>query len=78
MEIFEMDLYGSIGPRREIFETSCTPIPMVPRLHQRNGYMEGKQHEWATQMCFTLVDTENALAIAGRKSTPLHGGRYRT
>ena len=32
----------SIGPRMEICETSTLPSPMVPRLHQSNGYMKRK------------------------------------
>ena len=33
---------GSTGPRKEICKTSGLPIPMVPRLHQSNGYMKKK------------------------------------
>ena len=33
---------GSIGPRKEICETSGLPIPMVLRLHQSNDYMKRK------------------------------------
>ena len=32
---------GSIGMGMEICETSGLPIPMVPRLHQSNGYIKG-------------------------------------
>ena len=35
---------GSIGHRMEICETSALIIPMVRRLHQRNGYIKRKLH----------------------------------
>ena len=33
---------GSIGPKTEIFEASGVPIPMVPHLHQSNGFIKKK------------------------------------
>ena len=69
---------GSIGRRMEKCETSCTPIPMVPRLNQTNGYMKGKLREWRAQKCIALVVVENALTSVGPKNSLLHGGRYRS
>ena len=37
---------GSIGPWMEICENSGMPIPMVPRLYQRNGYITIKLRVW--------------------------------
>ena len=37
---------GGIRPRMEICGTSALPIPMVPRLHQSNGYIERKLRAW--------------------------------
>ena len=39
-------LGDSKGPRMEICETSDLPIPMVPRLHQSNGYIKRKVRAW--------------------------------
>ena len=56
---------GSIGPRMEICETSCLPIPMVPRLHQSNGYIKRKLRVWIAQKCITLVGAKNVVTSAG-------------
>ena len=69
---------GGIGVMKEVCEISCTPIPIVPRLHQRNGYIKGKLLVWRAQKCIALVGAENALTIAGPKNTPLHVGRFST
>ena len=45
----------SIGNRMEIFETSTLPIPMVPRLHQSNGYIKRKLQAWRVHKCIALV-----------------------
>ena len=57
---------GRIGRRRKIFEILCTPIPMVPRLYQSNGYMQGKIRVSRVQKCITLVSAEN-IPVRGRK-----------
>ena len=56
---------GNIGPRMEIFETSCLPIPMVPHLHQSNGYIKRKLRVWIAQKCIPTVGAENVLTSAG-------------
>ena len=68
---------GSIGPRMEICETSGLPNPMVPRLHQSNGYIKRKLRVWRAQKCIGLVGAETVLTSAGPHTTPFHGGRYR-
>ena len=68
---------GSIGPRTEICETSDLPIPMVPRLHQSNGYTKRKLQIWRAQKCIGLVGAEIVLTSAGLQITPFHGGQYR-
>ena len=61
----------------EICETSGLPIPMVPRLHQSNGYIERKLRVWRAQKCNALVGAETVLTNAGPQTTRLHGGQYR-
>ena len=55
---------GSIGPRMEICETSALPIPMVPRLHQSNGYIKRKLQAWRVQKCIDLVGADTVLITA--------------
>ena len=64
--------------RMEICEISFTPIPMVPHLHQSNGYIKGKLCVWRAQKCIALVGAEIAHTSAGPKNSRLHGGRYRS
>ena len=64
----------SIGPGMEICGTSGQPIPMVPRLHQSNGYMKRKLRAWRVQKCITEVGSDTVLTSAGPQSTPFHGG----
>ena len=45
---------SSIGSRMEICEISALPIPMVPRLHQSNGYIKRKLRAWRVQKCIAL------------------------
>ena len=68
---------GNIGSREEICETSSLPIPMVPRLHQCNGYIKRKLRAWRVQKCITLVGADTVLTSAGPQTTPCHGGQYR-
>ena len=68
---------GSIGPRTEICETSDLPIPMVPHLHQSNGYTKRKLQIWRAQKCIGLVGAEIVLTSAGLQITPFHRGQYR-
>ena len=65
---------GSIGPRMEICETSALPIPMVPRLHQSNGYIKRKLRAWRVQKCIDLVGADTVLTTAWKQSTPFHWG----
>ena len=67
----------SIGPRMEICETSGLPIPMVPRLHQTNGYMKRKLGEWRAQKCNAIVGADTVLTSEGPQTTPFHGGQHR-
>ena len=68
---------GSIGPRREICETSDLTIPMVPRLHQSNVYIKRKLRAWRVQKCIALVGADTVLTTAAPQTTPFHGGQYR-
>ena len=68
---------GSKGPTMEICETSCLPIPMVPRLHKSKGYIKRKLRVWIAQKCIALVSAENVLTSAGLQSTSFHAGQYR-
>ena len=61
----------------EICEISALPIPMVPRLHQSNGYIKRKLRAWRVQKCITIVGADIVLITAWPQSTPFHGGQYR-
>ena len=61
----------------ETCETSALPIPMVPRLHQSNGYIKRKLRAWRVQKCIALVCADTVVTTAWKKSTPFHGGQYR-
>ena len=63
---------GSIGRRMEICEISALPIPMVPRLHQRNGHIKRKLRSWRVQKCIALVGADTVLTTA--QTTPFQGG----
>ena len=65
---------GSIGPRMEICEISALPIPMVPHLHQSNGYLKKKLRAWRVQKFITQVGADTVLTTAWKQSTPFHGG----
>ena len=65
---------GSIGPRMEICKISALPIPMVPRLHQSNGYIKRKLRVWRVQKCIALVGADTILTTAWPQTTPFHGG----
>ena len=67
----------SIGHRMEICETSALPIPMVPRLHQSNGYIKRKLRAWRVQKFIALVGADTILTTAWKQSTTFHGGQYR-
>ena len=64
----------SIEPRMEICETSGLPIPMVPRLHQSNGYMKRKLRAWRISKCIALAGADTVLTSMGPQTTPCHGG----
>ena len=68
---------GSIGSRIEICETSALPIPMVPRLHQSNGYIKRKLRAWRVQNCIALVGADTELTSAWKQIIPFHVGLYR-
>ena len=65
------------GPPRKICETSGLPIPMVPRLHQCNGYIKRKLRAWRVQKCIALVGADIALTSSRPQTTPCHGWQYR-
>ena len=65
-----------IGQRMEICKTSGLPIPMVPRLHQTNGYIKRKLRVYTAQKCNALVGAETVLSGAGQQTTPFHGRDY--
>ena len=68
---------GSIRSREEICETSGLPIPMVPRLHQCNGYIKRKLWECRVQKCIALVSAGTVLTRPGPKTTLCHRAQYR-
>ena len=61
----------------EICEISGLPIPMVPRLHQTNGYIKRKLGEWRVQKCNAIAGAYTVLTSAGPITTPFHGGQHR-
>ena len=65
---------GSIGPRMEICESSALPIPMVPRLHQSNGYIKRKLLAWRVQKCIALLGSDPYLPLRGSKVPRFMGG----
>ena len=65
---------GSMGSRMEICETSTLPSPMVPRLHQSNGYIKRKLQASRVQKCIALVGNNTILTSAWPQTTPFHGG----
>ena len=65
-----------IGRKMEICEILGLPIPMVPRLHQSNGYIKRKLRAWRVQKCIALVGADTVLITAWPQSTPFHGGWY--
>ena len=67
---------GSIGPRMEMLEISGLPIPMVPRLHQSNGYIKRKLRVWRAQKCIALVGAETVLTSVGLDTTLFNLGQY--
>ena len=58
----------------EICEILCLPIPMVPHLHQSNGYIKRKLRAWRVQKCIDLVGAVTVVMTAWPQSTPFHGG----
>ena len=67
---------GSIGSMEEICETSVLPNPMVPHLHQCNGYIKRKLPAWRVQKCIALVGADTVLTSAVLQTTPCHRGQY--
>ena len=68
---------GNIGSREEICENSSLPIPMVPRLHQWNGYIKRKLRAWRVQKCIALVGGDTVLTSVGPQTTLCHVRQYR-
>ena len=50
------------------------PIPIIPRLHQSNGYSKRKLRAWRVQKCIALVGADTVLTTAWKQSTPFHWG----
>ena len=67
----------SIGTRMEICEISGLPIPMVPRLHQNNGYIKRKLRLWRAQKYIALVGEDTVLTSVGLHHTTFHAWKYR-
>ena len=67
---------GSIVSREETCQTSGPPIPMVPRLHQCNGYIKRKLRAWRVENCIALVGADTVLTSARPQTTRRHGGQY--
>ena len=65
---------GSICPRNGNMRNSALPIPMVPRLHQSNGYIKRNLRAWRVQKCIALVGADTVLSTAWPQTTPFHGG----
>ena len=61
----------------EICVTSGLPIPMVPRMNQRSGYIKRKVWAWTVQKCIALVGTDTVLTSTGAETSPFNGGQYR-
>ena len=68
---------GNVGSTKEICDSSSLPIPMVPRLHQCNGYIKRKLQAWKVQKCIALVGVDTVVTSAGAQTTPSYGGQYR-
>ena len=68
---------GSRGSREEICDSLGLPNPMVPCLHQCNGYIKRKLREWRVQKCIALVGEDTVLTSADPQTTPCHVGQYR-
>ena len=49
-------------------------IPMVPRLHQSNGYIKRKQRAWRDQKCIAHVGANTVLTSSGPETTLFMGG----
>ena len=60
-------MVGSIGPRMEICETSALPIPMVPRLQQRNGDIKRKLRARRVQKCIAQVGADTILTTVWKQ-----------
>ena len=63
---------GNAGLRMEICGTSGLPIPMVPRLHQSNGYIKRKLRAWRVQKSTAVVGADNVLTNVGLQTSPFH------
>ena len=70
-------IWGSIGSREEICDSLGLPNPMVPRLHQCNGFIKRKLPAWRVQKCIALDGADTVLTSAGPQTAPSHGGQYR-
>ena len=68
---------GNIGLREEICENSSLSIPMVPRLHQCNGYIKRKLRACRVQKCIAIVGADTVLTSAGPQTTSCHGVQCR-
>ena len=64
---------GGIGPRMEICGNLGLHFPMVPSLHQSNGYMKRKLRAWTVQKCFALVYADTVLTSSGPETTTFDG-----
>ena len=61
----------------EICETFGLQIPMIPRLHQSNGYIYRNLWEWGVQKYVALGGGDTVLNSAEPQTTPFDVGQYR-
>ena len=66
-----------IGSRKEICEKSGLQIPMVPHLHQSNGYIKRKLRAWRVKKCISLVGADTVLTSVWPQITGVNWGYYR-
>ena len=66
-------MVGNIVPRMDMYETSTLPSPMVPHLHQGNGYIKRKLRAWRVQKFIALVGADTVLTSAGPQTTRCNG-----
>ena len=62
------------SPERKYANLQAYQSPMVPHLHQSNGYIERKLRSWRVHKCIDLVGADTVLTSAWPQTTPFLGG----